>query len=84
MTQPSALEQLINAKVDERLAKVTTPYTFYRCKWLYPRLENPDFDSMSNIDKSGLFYAYNPVNSQIQKMKVVIYSLLHVVLRIRK
>ena len=26
MTQPSALEQLINAKVDERLAKVTTPY----------------------------------------------------------
>ena len=63
VTQPSALEQLINAKVDERLAKVTTPYTFTDANGYIPRLENPDFDSMSNIDKSGLFYAYNTVNS---------------------
>ena len=84
MTQPSALEQLINAKVDERLAKVTTPYTFTDANGYIPRLENPDFDSMSNIDKSGLFYAITLLTLQIQKMKVVIYSLLHVVLRIRK
>ncbi|MCH8678357.1 BppU family phage baseplate upper protein [Staphylococcus lugdunensis] len=63
ITEPSALEKMISDKIDERLAKVATPHVFTDENGYIPRIENPDLDSMSGIDKSGFFYAYAPVNS---------------------
>ena len=55
---------MIKEKVDEALANATLQrFTFTDDNGYIPRIDNPDFDTMSGIDASGFYYAYNPINS---------------------
>lgn len=55
---------IIKEKVDEALANAQLQrFEFTDDNGYIPRIDNPDFDTMSGIDASGFYYAYNPVNS---------------------
>ena len=57
-------DKMIKEKVDEALANATLQrFTFTDDNGYIPRIDNPDFDTMSGIDASGFYYAYNPINS---------------------
>ena len=57
-------DTMIKEKVDEALANATLQrFAFTDDNGYIPRIDNPDFDTMSGIDASGFYYAYNPVNS---------------------
>lgn len=57
-------DKMIKEKVDEALAKATLQrFTFTDDNGYIPRIDNPDLYTMSGIDTSGFYYAYNPVNS---------------------
>lgn len=57
-------DKMIKEKVDEALANATLQrFAFTDDNGYIPRIDNPDFDTMSGIDASGFYYAYNPVNS---------------------
>ena len=55
---------IIKEKVDEALANAQLQrFAFTDDNGYIPRIDNPDFDTMSGIDTSGFYYAYNPINS---------------------
>lgn len=55
---------IIKEKVDEALANAQLQhFTFTDDNGYIPRIDNPDLYTMSGIDASGFYYAYNPVNS---------------------
>ena len=57
-------DTIIKEKVDEALANATLQrFTFTDDNGYIPRIDNPDLYTMSGIDASGFYYAYNPVNS---------------------
>lgn len=57
-------DKMIKEKVDEALANATLQhFTFTDDNGYIPRIDNPDLYTMSGIDASGFYYAYNPVNS---------------------
>ena len=58
------LDTIIKEKVDEALANTQLQhFTFTDDNGYIPRIDNPDLYTMSGIDTSGFYYAYNPVNS---------------------
>ena len=60
----SGLDKLIQEKVDTSIAKIAMQQFALTDKDGYiPKIENPDLEKMSKIDKSGLYYLYNPINS---------------------
>ena len=69
ITSPQSVElpdfdKMIKEKVDEALANATLQgFTFTDDNGYIPRIDNPDFSTMSGIDASGFYYAYNPINS---------------------
>lgn len=69
VTNPQSVElpdfdKMIKEKVDEALANATLQcFTFTDDNGYIPRIDNPDLYTMSGIDASGFYYAYNPVNS---------------------
>lgn len=55
---------IIKEKVDEALANAQLQrFAFTDDNGYIPRIDNLDFDTMSGIDTSGFYYAYNPINS---------------------
>ena len=55
---------IIKEKVDEALANAQLQrFAFTDDNGYIPRIDNPDLYTMSGIDTSGFYYAYNPVNS---------------------
>lgn len=55
---------IIKEKVDEALANAQLQrFTFTDDNGYITRIDNPDLYTMSGIDASGFYYAYNPVNS---------------------
>ena len=63
-TELPDLDKIIKEKVDEALANATLQrFTFTDNNGYIPRIDNPDLYTMSGIDASGFYYAYNPVNS---------------------
>jgi len=57
-------DKMIKEKVDEALANATLQrFKFTDDNGYIPRIDNPDLYTMSGIDASGFYYAYNPVNS---------------------
>lgn len=55
---------IIKEKVDEALANAQLQrFAFTDDNGYIPRIDNPDLYTMSGIDASGFYYAYNPVNS---------------------
>ena len=57
-------DTMIKEKVDEALANAQLQrFAFTDDSGYIPRIDNPDLFTMSGIDASGFYYAYNPVNS---------------------
>ncbi|QXV20025.1 BppU family phage baseplate upper protein [Staphylococcus epidermidis] len=57
-------DTIIKEKVDEALANAQLQrFAFTDDSGYIPRIDNPDLYTMSGIDASGFYYAYNPVNS---------------------
>lgn len=57
-------DTIIKEKVDEALANAQLQrFAFTDDSGYIPRIDNPDLYTMSGIDTSGFYYAYNPVNS---------------------
>lgn len=57
-------DTIIKEKVDEALANAQLQrFAFTDDSGYIPRIDNPDFFTMSGIDESGFYYAYNPINS---------------------
>lgn len=55
---------IIKEKVDEALSNAQLQrFTFTDDNGYITRIDNPDLYTMSGIDASGFYYAYNPVNS---------------------
>lgn len=69
VTNPQSVElpdfdTMIKEKVDEALSNTKLQrFIFTDDNGYIPRIDNPDFSTMSGIDASGFYYAYNPVNS---------------------
>lgn len=69
ITNPQSVElpdfdTMIKEKVDEALANAQLQrFAFTDDSGYIPRIDNPDLFTMSGIDASGFYYAYNPVNS---------------------
>lgn len=69
VTNPQSVElpdfdKMIKEKVDEALANAQLQrFAFTDDNGYIPRIDNPDLYTMSGIDTSGFYYAYNPVNS---------------------
>ena len=69
VTNPQSVElpdfdKMIKEKVDEALANAQLQrFAFTDDSGYIPRIDNPDLFTMSGIDASGFYYAYNPVNS---------------------
>lgn len=69
VTNPQSVElpdfdKMIKEKVDEALSNAQLQrFTFTDDNGYIPRIDNPDLYTMSGIDTSGFYYAYNPVNS---------------------
>ena len=69
ITNPQSVElpdfdTMIKEKVDEALANAQLQrFAFTDDNGYIPRIDNPDLYTMSGIDASGFYYAYNPVNS---------------------
>ncbi|MDH9921991.1 BppU family phage baseplate upper protein [Staphylococcus hominis] len=69
VTNPQSVElpdfdTMIKEKVDEALANAQLQrFAFTDDNGYIPRIDNPDLYTMSGIDASGFYYAYNPVNS---------------------
>lgn len=69
VTNPQSVElpdfdKMIKEKVDEALSNAQLQrFTFADDNGYIPRIDNPDLYTMSGIDTSGFYYAYNPVNS---------------------
>lgn len=69
VTNPQSVElpdfdTMIKEKVDEALANAQLQrFAFTDDSGYIPRIDNPDLFTMSGIDASGFYYAYNPVNS---------------------
>lgn len=63
-TELPDLDKIIKEKVDEALASASLQrFAFTDDSGYIPRIDNPDLYTMSGIDASGFYYAYNPVNS---------------------
>ena len=63
-TELPNLDKIIKEKVDEALASASLQrFAFTDNDGYIPRIDNPDLYTMSGIDASGFYYAYNPVNS---------------------
>lgn len=63
-TELPDLDKIIKEKVDEALASASLQrFAFTDNNGYIPRIDNPDLYTMSGIDASGFYYAYNPVNS---------------------
>lgn len=57
-------DTIIKEKVDEALVNAQLQrFAFTDNNGYIPRIDNPDLYTMSGIDTSGFYYAYNPVNS---------------------
>lgn len=69
VTNPQSVElpdfdKMIKEKVNEALSNAQLQlFTFTDDNGYIPRIDNPDLYTMSGIDTSGFYYAYNPVNS---------------------
>lgn len=69
VTNPQSVElpdfdKMIKEKVDEALSNAQLQrFTFTDDNGYISRIDNPDLYTMSGIDTSGFYYAYNPVNS---------------------
>ena len=84
-TEIPGLDAIIKEKVDEAVANASLQrFAFTDNDGYIPRIDSPDLHTMSGIESSGFYYAYNPVNSPDLIIKVVTYSLCQEVLAIRK
>lgn len=55
---------IIKEKVDEAVANASLQrFAFTDNDGYIPRIDSPDLHTMSGIESSGFYYAYNPVNS---------------------
>ncbi|TJX25188.1 BppU family phage baseplate upper protein [Staphylococcus haemolyticus] len=58
------LDAIIKEKVDEAVANASLQrFAFTDNDGYIPRIDSPDLHTMSGIESSGFYYAYNPVNS---------------------
>lgn len=63
-TELPDLDKIIKEKVDEALASSSLQrFAFTDNDGYIPRIDSPDLHTMSGIESSGFYYAYNPVNS---------------------
>ncbi|WP_394867740.1 BppU family phage baseplate upper protein [Staphylococcus haemolyticus] len=63
-TEIPGLDAIIKEKVDEAVANASLQrFTFTDNDGYIPRIDSPDLHTMSGIESSGFYYAYNPVNS---------------------
>lgn len=57
-------DTIIKEKVDEAVANASLQrFAFTDNDGYIPRIDSPDLHTMSGIESSGFYYAYNPVNS---------------------
>ncbi|WP_323704154.1 BppU family phage baseplate upper protein [Staphylococcus haemolyticus] len=63
-TEIPGLDAIIKEKVDEAVANASLQrFAFTDNDGYIPRIDSPDLHTMSGIESSGFYYAYNPVNS---------------------
>ncbi|MEJ7420384.1 uncharacterized protein (UPF0305 family) [Staphylococcus haemolyticus] len=63
-TEIPDLDAIIKEKVDEAVANASLQrFAFTDNDGYIPRIDSPDLHTMSGIESSGFYYAYNPVNS---------------------
>lgn len=63
-TEIPGLDVIIKEKVDEAVANASLQrFAFTDNDGYIPRIDSPDLHTMSGIESSGFYYAYNPVNS---------------------
>lgn len=63
-TEIPGLDTIIKEKVDEAVANASLQrFAFTDNDGYIPRIDSPDLHTMSGIESSGFYYAYNPVNS---------------------
>ena len=63
-TEIPGLDAIIKEKVNEAVANASLQrFAFTDNDGYIPRIDSPDLHTMSGIESSGFYYAYNPVNS---------------------
>lgn len=62
---PANITDLINQKVNDAVAKITTSNrdSMFDINGYVKRIDTPDFETMDFTNKSGIFYAFNPLNT---------------------